>query len=115
MVTQLDGEYLINATLTDVTPNLPGRGLRVRAFPNPFNPSVRISFMNPARGDVSATIYDPLGRRVAVLVSRAMEAGEQHLEWDGRDAARREAPSGVYFLRVSAAGTSESIKLVLLR
>ena len=113
--TVLDVGYLVPVTPTGVENRAVHAGLGLRAFPNPFNPSVRISFANPERGPVRATVHDAAGRRVVRLASRVMEAGEQVLEWNGRDQAGREAASGVYFLRVSAARASESIKLVLLR
>jgi hypothetical protein len=113
--TVLENGYLTNALVTGVVRDRAQSRLTLRAFPNPFNPSVRISFANPARGLVRAVLYDIAGRRVAVVASRTMDAGEQVLEWDGRDGAGMEAASGVYFLRVSAPGASESVKLVLLR
>jgi hypothetical protein len=113
--TVVEGGYLTNALVTGVENRSAGTGLALRAFPNPFNPSVRISFATPARGSVHAAVYDTAGRRIAVLASRVLDAGEHQLTWNGRDEGGSEAASGVYFLRVTAAGARESIKLVLLR
>jgi hypothetical protein len=113
--TVLEGEYLTNAVYTGVRAPARASDLELRAFPNPFNPSVRVSFVVPSRGDVRAEIHDAAGRRVAVLAARVMEKGVQALEWNGRDQAGDAAASGVYFLRVRASGAEQSIKLVLLR
>jgi len=42
-----------------------------------------------------------LGREVrAVARGTKLEAGPQHLVWDGRDAGGRETGAGVYFVRL---------------
>jgi hypothetical protein len=113
-VVMRDG-FWTNVGVTAVGDTPAGGRLSVRAFPNPFNPSVRISFENPARGPVRGVLYDAAGRRVATLVSGVLAAGAHAVEWDGREAGGAAAASGVYFLRVHAGGLQESIKLVLLR
>ncbi len=113
--TGLDGRYLVRVSATDVASPVPRDGLALRAFPNPFNPSVRIAFATPSRGGVDARIYDAAGRFVVALETGVLPAGEHTLAWNGRDHAGREAASGVYFLRVRAASADETLKLVLLR
>ncbi len=113
--TGLDGRYLVRVSATAVTTPARGDGLGLRAYPNPFNPSVRIRFATAARAHVDARVYDAAGRFVATLASGAMAGGEHSMEWNGRDHRGREAASGVYFLRVRAGSASESLKLVLVR
>jgi FlgD Ig-like domain/Heparinase II/III-like protein len=110
-----DGDYLTNAVPSAAGGRVPVARLDVRAYPNPFNPTVRITFLNPSHARTVVTIHDAAGRRVAVLASRVMEAGEQSLAWDGRDAQGHAAASGVYFLRVKAGRAAETIKLVRVR
>jgi len=100
---------------TGVTPPAPRAGLGLRAFPNPFNPSVRVTFTTPSRGTVDARIYDAAGRFVTTLESGVLPAGEHTMEWNGRDGAGHASASGVYFLRVRAPSAGETLKLVLLR
>jgi hypothetical protein len=113
--TALDGRYLVRVSATDVAAPAPRDGLALRAFPNPFNPAVRISFATPSRGSVDAAIYDAAGRFVAKLAAGDLPAGEHAFSWNGRDHAGRAAASGVYFLRVRAGSARETLKLVLLR
>ncbi len=113
--TALDGRYLVRVSVTDVEVPARREQLALRAFPNPFNPSVRISFATPSRGRVDAAIYDAAGRFVTRLVARDLPAGEHALSWDGRDHSGGAASSGVYFLRVRAGSARETLKLVLLR
>jgi hypothetical protein len=110
-----DGRYLVRVSATDVASPVPRDGLGLRAFPNPFNPSVRITFTTALRGHVDARIYDAVGHFVTTLDSRVMPAGQHAMAWDGRDDAGHDAASGVYFLRVRAASADETLKLVLLR
>lgn len=109
-----DGEFWIRAQPTGV-PRAAAPGLALRAYPNPFNPSVRITFVNPARGAVHAAIHDAAGRLVKTLVARAMDAGPHALQWDGRGDDARAAASGVYFLSLRAGGRRAAAKLILLR
>jgi hypothetical protein len=115
VATALDGNYLVRVSSTSVTPSGPGAGLRLRAFPNPFNPSVRVSFTTATRGRVDADIFDAAGRFVVRMAGDIRPAGEHAMEWNGRDRAGRPAASGVYFLRVRTASAHETLKLVLLR
>lgn len=115
ITTALDGGYLVAVSATDVATSTPSAGLRLRAFPNPFNPSVRVSFTTASRGRVDADIFDATGRFVVDIVGDVLPAGEHTVEWNGRDADGRSTASGVYFLRVRTTSARETLKLVLLR
>ena len=113
--TELVGNYLVNATTNATDPPSPGGVIDLRAYPNPFNPSVRIAFKTHAASRVDARIYDPAGRLVTSLESRVFPAGDHVLSWDGNDADGRAVASGVYFLRVRSSSNESSLKLVLVR
>ncbi len=68
-------------------------------YPNPFNPSTTIVFGLPEAADVTLEIYNSIGRKVATLVNKRMEAGYHDLIWDASAVA-----SGVYFYRMKARG-----------
>ncbi len=85
------------------------------AHPNPFNPSVTLPFTLGTAGRARLAIYDVGGRRVRLLLDEQAAAGPHARVWDGRDEDGRPAGTGVYFVRLEAAGLSESQKLVLLR
>ena len=65
------------------------------AYPNPFNPSTTIRFGVPERAIVRLAVYDVLGREVAVLVRREMEAGMHSVRFDASG-----LPSGSYLYRL---------------
>lgn len=68
-------------------------------FPNPFNPTTRISFSLPMFAKVTVKVYDIMGREVRELVNENMNAGSFMIDFNGSDLA-----SGVYFIRLTADG-----------
>jgi|WetSurMetagenome_2_1015567.scaffolds.fasta_scaffold97897_1 hypothetical protein len=79
-------------------------------FPNPFNPSTRISFDLPFQSFVSLKVFDVTGREVAAIVSEEMSAGRYTKQWNAAY-----LPSGVYFYRLQAGSFRETKKLILLK
>jgi len=85
------------------------------AVPNPFRSATRIAYVLPAEAPVRLTVYDIVGRRVAVLVDRNETAGGHEAMWDGRtDGGSRSAP-GIYFLRLQAGFETRTTKVLLER
>ena len=80
------------------------------AYPNPFNPSTRISFSVPADMHVDLTIYDSNGREVEQLVNDVKLAGSYSIDWDASMNA-----SGVYFIRFNADGDVHTQKILLVK
>ena len=84
-------------------------------YPNPFNPSTKIRFQIPSsvettRRVVSLTIYDILGKQVAVLVNQNLQPGTYEVNWNAAD-----FPSGVYFYTLKAGDYTETRKMVLIK
>ena len=89
---------------------LPATAHLEQNYPNPFNPETRIRFEVPAYGRTVLTVFDLLGRAVAVLLDQALAPGAHETRFE---AAR--LPAGVYFYRLESAGTIETKKLLLLK
>lgn len=84
--------------------------------PNPFNPLTTIPVSLGADVPVRLTVHDPRGRLVTVLADGWRPGvGIHGVDWDGRDAAGRPAPGGVYLYRLTAAGATTVRSLVLVR
>lgn len=79
-------------------------------YPNPFNPSTTIRFGLPEAGPTRVTVFDVLGRQVAVLLDGMMAAGWHDVTYDGSMLA-----SGMYVYVVEHAGRRESRTLILLK
>jgi hypothetical protein len=82
---------------------------------NPARGAMTLDYSIPARGLVKLQIYDLGGRRVRTLVEGEVDGGRWSAHWDGRDDDGRAAPSGVYLVRLEAAGSARSVKTTLLR
>ena len=79
-------------------------------YPNPFNPSTRITFDLIKSSHVSLTVYDLLGREVNVLVNEVQSAGTHSIAFDGTG-----LPSGIYLYRLQTGDFSITRKMVLLK
>lgn len=84
-------------------------------YPNPLNPETRITYSISTPGDVKLTVYDIRGRLVRQLVQEPQGGGEHTVVWRGRDAKGTRVASGMYLVRLDAAGETRVIKAVLLK
>jgi hypothetical protein len=79
-------------------------------YPNPFNPGTKIGFTIPRSETVTISVYDLLGREVAVLENSTLPPGYHEVMFNGMDLA-----SGVYFYRIQAGGFTRTRKMHLVR
>lgn len=79
-------------------------------YPNPFNAQTNIRFSMRKSGRVLLTVFDLLGREVAMLVNGNRAAGEHAVSWNASDFS-----GGVYIYRLQSGDVVHSRKLVLLK
>ena len=79
-------------------------------FPNPFNPSTRISFSIPSTQYVVLKVFNSLGQEVSELVNREMSAGHYTVDFNASSLS-----SGVYFYKISTEDFSLTKKMLLLK
>ncbi len=84
-------------------------------WPQPSTGGVRASLSLARPATVRVAVLDPQGRRVRELAAGPMAPGVHELRWDGRDAAGRLAPAGVYELAARIDGRVESRRIVIAR
>jgi len=82
----------------------------VKVFPNPFNSSTSISYNLPDPGNVVLSVYNLQGVMVLSLVNSYQPAGEQIIEFNGTG-----LPSGMYYLRLQAAGKIKTGKMMIVK
>ena len=80
------------------------------AYPNPFNPSINISYNLPQAGIVELAVYNLKGQKIDTLCDSYQDAGEQHYIWNAL-----EMPSGIYFLKITGADIAKTEKVLLLK
>jgi uncharacterized protein (TIGR02145 family) len=79
-------------------------------FPNPFNPSTKISFTLPERTRVVISIYNEIGENVAELFNGEKAAGYHSIEWNASKFV-----SGIYFYELKTEKFTSVKKLVLMK
>jgi len=112
---QSDFALLGPASTTDVSGSLRAEVWLADADPNPMVDQSLVRFAVPRDARVALTILDLSGRRVRRLVDGVLPAGEHAARWDGRDAAGREAASGLYLVWLQTEGITRSSRLVKVR
>jgi len=79
-------------------------------FPNPFNPSTKISYSIPQAGEVSINIYSVVGELITTLVNTKQEAGTYEVEFDASSLT-----SGIYFYTLASGEYSQTNKMILMK
>jgi hypothetical protein len=123
---------LDKGTLSVSEATAPSSFALLQNYPNPFNPTTRIAYMIPAGAgsglqsagsekaagsgwslagsQVRLTIYDVLGRQVAVLVDGVQTPGRHEVTFDARGFA-----SGMYIYVLRAGSFVQSKKMMLIK
>jgi len=83
--------------------------------PNPFNSTVSLEYGLPEPSEVIFTVYDVQGRKVRTLEGGSMSAGYHNVIWDGVNSEGAQVASGVYFVRMAAAGREFTRSAVMLK
>ena len=89
---------------------LPTRVALAQNYPNPFNPTTTMAFSLPDTRLAKLTVFDMLGREIAVLQNGVLPAGEHHVDFDAHTLA-----GGLYFYRLDAGDASVTKKMLLLK
>ncbi len=101
------GAYEFQHSQTRIDPLLPDQiphtVTMYQNYPNPFNPSTVIRFFLPENADVKLTVFDRLGRQVAVLVNGRRQSGVHEAVFNAGDLA-----GGVYLYRLRIKSSTES-------
>lgn len=85
------------------------------AYPNPFNPSTKISWQSPIGSWQTLKIFDLLGNEIISLLDEYKSAGKYELVWNGKNSFGNNVSSGIYFVRIQSNQQSKNLKLILLK
>jgi hypothetical protein len=110
---ELSQSVQVNTQSNSVGPegSIPDRFELMQNYPNPFNPTTKIGFRVSGLGsrDVRLSVYDMLGREVAVLADGTKKPGRYEVKWNAAGLS-----SGVYICRLSAGSFVDAKKMLLL-
>ena len=84
-------------------------------YPNPFNPETNIQFDVAVKSDVTISIFNIVGQKVATLVDGSMDPGVYTIKWNGLNDKGSSLPSGMYFYEMKSPDYHSVMKLVLVK
>jgi len=84
--------------------------LDLECHPNPFNPSITVSFVIRHRSLVTLKVYNILGQKIETLVEEQLAPGKRTVRFDGSRFG-----SGIYFCVLTEGGRHITRKMVLMR
>ena len=104
------GKDDLPSTSIDSHSEMPARFKLFQNYPNPFNPNTAIYYSLKEKDRIRLSVYDILGREVAVLVNGVQNAGmHQVLFSSGK------LPSGVYFYRLEGERETAVKKMLIMK
>jgi len=96
--------------IVNVSYDVPAKFVLSQNFPNPFNPSTRISYFVSKESFVNIKVYDFLGREVKTLVGENQPIGSYDVVFDASN-----LPSGTYFCTMITGNFSDTKKMIVLK
>ncbi|MDZ4711069.1 MAG: T9SS type A sorting domain-containing protein [bacterium] len=79
-------------------------------FPNPFNPSTKITYSIPSDGFVRLSVFDLTGKLISTPEEGFRTSGNYNVTFDGNNLA-----TGVYFYRLEMNGYTVTKKMTLIK
>jgi hypothetical protein len=106
---------VLSHTIVDAPMAVPVRELALASVaPNPATGPLAVIFSLPSEARVRISVVDLQGREVAVVANGRFPAGQHEARWDARSGAGK-AETGMYFVRMEAAGRTFTKRFVLAR
>ena len=79
-------------------------------YPNPFNPTLNISFSTNMNGNIKINAYDINGRIVDKILNKNVVSGDYDISWDAQG-----FPSGIYLISIESNNYKKITKVSLLK
>ena len=94
-------EGALGSSSLSVNPTPSNHYINLKTYPNPFNNSVRISFLSDDNRQKIIRIYDMMGVLVRSLYFKNIIKGENYIFWDGKNDLGKTSTSGIYFIKLN--------------
>jgi len=116
----IDGIVYGDTTVTDIIVCYGGSPTSYNLnqnFPNPFNPTTKITWQSPVAAHQTLKVYDVLGNEVATLVDEFRNSGIYEIGFDASNlpAGRQGLSSGVYFYQLKSGDFISTKKMILIK
>lgn len=100
----------VRASVQNISSVVPEKFNLKQNYPNPFNPSTTIEFDITKKSAVLLEVFDSLGKIITTLVNGELNTGSYRTEFNAFGLA-----SGMYFVKLTANGSSLTNKIVLTK
>jgi hypothetical protein len=107
-ITTIDYTATTNPTSVENEGEQPNEYFLAQNFPNPFNPSTKISYGIQEAGVVNLKIYNILGSEVTTLVDEHKPAGNYEVSF-----GKSKLASGIYIYRLTVNNFVQTRKMIL--
>jgi hypothetical protein len=107
---ELHGPAMAQVTLNgggNHSPDIPLKTSFMRNYPNPFNPSTQLEYYLENDSDVDFKVYNLKGQLVDQITLRHQDKGFHRYIWEPQ------LSSGIYLIRFTAEGRSNTRKVIL--
>jgi DNA-binding transcriptional regulator YhcF (GntR family)/DNA-binding transcriptional MerR regulator len=89
--------------------------IKARNFPNPFNPTTRISFQIEEPGHVSVDIFNTNGQLIRSLLSEYRNPGLYEVNWNALNDTGNSVPTGMYFYKITVGNESLTQRMLFVK
>lgn len=86
-----------------------------RVAPNPFVGSTTLHLAGLPATSARILVFDAVGRLVRTAWEGTLDGRDAAVTWDGHDEVGREAPAGIYLVRVEGTGGEAVGRLAKIR
>ena len=104
-----DGSYEYSSVIEAVI-GVPTEYSLSQNFPNPFNPSTKIEYTLPSKGNVKLQVFSVTGQLVKTLTDKNQDSGYYSIDFNGANLA-----SGMYIYRLSVDNKNFVKKMLYLK
>ncbi|KAA3613163.1 MAG: T9SS C-terminal target domain-containing protein [Calditrichaeota bacterium] len=104
-VTSIRNEFLTTPTKT----------LLAKAYPNPFNGSIKIELKIPYSEQMQIGIFNTLGQQIRFLENKKVNPGKYSVFWDAKDNSGSPVSSGLYFVIVKTQTQHQVLKITYVK
>lgn len=94
--------------------NIPDQ-FSIKAYPNPFNPSINIDYSLNELTFIDISIYDIKGQLIKNLVNETKSPGFYHCSWDSKNNIGNRVSAGLYLINTRTKHTLETKKIILVK
>lgn len=108
--TEILSDTILPIGVNQYNSNIPRKFMLLQNYPNPFNPVTMIRFEIPVNAFVKLSVYDLIGKEIAVLHSGYLLAGSYSLNWSAAGIS-----SGIYFCRLETEKYSDTRKMIVVK